>query len=253
MPLTGPILMTFVVLLLGCNGPDVREPDPEPTISQSEVPDTGGADQPTVVPTVTEATFQFASTAAADLTGDGRTDTLRVAASGNDPMDIEVVFTIESLGRELLRQEWESERYFKYIPSLAMTGTEEAQYAHVREHLDSFFVASSFLVLPAGSATGMPHDRDTMDMDPVLQISGDLERLWWEDSLPQALAGSLGPETRRGRRQYPQEQRQQDAQDIWHQMIERDRVTFQVVDGVYTERLVWSQSTARFFGVWGCC
>ena len=142
MPLTGPILMTFVVLLLGCNGPDVREPDPEPAISQSEVPDTGGADQPTVVPTVTEATFQFASTAAADLTGDGRTDTLRVGASGNDPMDIEV---------------------------------------------------------------------------------------------------------------YPQEQRHEDAQDIWHQMIERDRVTFQVQDGVYTERLVWSQSTARFFGVWGCC
>ena len=231
-----------------CSAPQDDHPDVPP-----DPPNVEMATQPFSSP------FPYRASAEADLTGDGVPETLRLVASGPEPLDLVVSFSIWSEGQEVYRMSWDSAEYFRYEPDLVMSEPgDSVLYAHVRDQLDSFFDSSAFMVVPPAALNAddsrSPFDPPDMDNEPVKLISGQLLRPFLTDSL-----SALGMDSTSAFRQarslaYRSGRQHPEAQRIWGMMTAEELLTFRFnAGGEDTRRIAWSRVSRRFFYVWACC
>ncbi len=235
--------------------PNVEMASSPNTAVEMAPPPSAEAPPPTQVP----SPFPYHDSTEVDLTGDGVPETLRLVASGPEPLDLVVSFSIWSEGQEVYRRSWDSAEYFRYEPDLVMSEPgDSVLYAHVSDQLDSFFDSSAFMVVPPAALNAddsrPPFDPPVMDNDPVNLISGQLLRPLLMDSL-----SALGMDSASAFRQarslaYRSGRQHPNAQGIWDMMTAEELLTFRFnAGGEANQRIAWSRVSGRFFTVWGCC
>ena len=208
-------------------------------------------------PTTGAPTF-FDKRLIADLTGDGRPDTMRLRASGAQPDSLSIVFTIRSDNRELYRQSWMSADELIDPPemppdpgaardSLArmMRARLEEVFRNIRvEKLDSARVVAPW---EPGPGDCMESVRDCISW--YLRYQAQRERRSRAGLSPEPAAQPEVSAFFRAIDSLPVDSAAVDS--IVHDIATHTRVTASISYGYETsEELAWSRLRQRFFIIW---
>ena len=182
-----------------------------------------------------------------DLTGDGRSDTLVLRATGGSVDRRLVVLTIRSAGHTVYRNTWSSASYFQYdgpLDSIPEPTKHETVFRHLREVL----VTSAFGPFTPGDGRGADNELPPDEMSHFLALQAAKDSLrrtgMREDSILRAaypLAKHMKPDTAILAR-------------AWRALVHRRPRTFTYFSGgESTQTIVWSSVLGKFVTVFACC